>query len=89
MNKYIVEFFGTMLLSFVAFATGNYLAIGSALAIAIFLGGAVSNTVVFNPAITIAMFYIGKLPHSDLIPYIIAQVAGAIAGVELVKRIHK
>ena len=32
MNKYFVEFLGTMFLMFVIFATGNYLAIGAALA---------------------------------------------------------
>jgi len=87
MNKYLVEFLGTMFLAFVAFATRNYLATGMALAISIFLGGAVSTAAIFNPAIAIAMFYMGKLPHSDLIPYIIAQIAGALAGLELVKQI--
>ena len=33
MNKYLVEFLGTLFLVFVIFATGNYLAIGAALAI--------------------------------------------------------
>ena len=89
MNKYIVEFLGTLLLSFVIFASkGNFLAIGSALAIAVLVGGAISGGA-FNPAITIAMFYIRKLPQSDLIPYIIAQIAGAIAGVELSKQFTK
>jgi aquaporin Z len=89
MNKYIVEFLGTLLLSFVIFASkGNFLAIGSALAIAVLLGGAISGGA-FNPAITIAMFYIRKLPQSDLIPYIIAQIAGGIAGVELSKQFTK
>ncbi len=32
MNKYLVEFLGTMFLMFVIFATGNWLAIGAALA---------------------------------------------------------
>ena len=33
MNKYIVEFLGTFLLVFVILSTGNYLAIGAALAL--------------------------------------------------------
>jgi aquaporin Z len=89
MNKYIVEFCGTLFLSFVAFATGNYLAIGLALAIAILLGGTVSDAALFNPAITIAMFYADKLPHSDLIPYLMAQIAGALAGMKMVKQFIK
>jgi aquaporin Z len=84
MNKYIVEFLGTMFLVFVIFATGNYLAIGAALAVAVLLGGLISGGA-FNPAVTIAMMYSGKLPRSDVIPYIIAQVAGALAGFEVFK----
>ena len=86
MNKYIVEFLGTLLLVFVIFATGNYLAIGSALAVAVLLGGAISGGS-FNPAVTIAMMYSGKLPRSDLIPYIVAEIAGGLAGFELCKMI--
>ena len=84
MHKYLVEFLGTTFLAFVIFATGNYLAIGAALAVGIVLGGAASGAA-YNPAITIALMYSGKLPRADLIPYIVAQIAGAIAGVELVK----
>jgi len=87
LNKYIVEFLGTLFLVFVIFATGNYLAIGAALAIAVLLGGAISGGA-FNPAVTIALMYAGRLAHSDLIPYIIAQVAGALAGYELFKMFH-
>ena len=87
LNKYIVEFLGTLFLVFVIFATGNYLAIGAALAIAVLLGGAISGGA-FNPAVAIALMYAGRLARSDLIPYIIAQVAGALAGYELFKMFH-
>ena len=87
LNKYIVEFLGTLFLVFVIFATGNYLAIGAALAIAVLLGGAISGGA-FNPAVTIALMYAGRLARSDLIPYIIAQVAGGLAGYELFKKFH-
>jgi aquaporin Z len=87
LSKYIVEFLGTLFLVFVIFATGNYLAIGAALAIAVLLGGAISGGA-FNPAVTIALMYAGRLARSDLIPYIIAQVAGALAGYELFKMFH-
>ena len=79
MNKYLVEFLGTLFLVFVIFATGNYLAIGAALAVAVMLGGAISGGA-FNPAVAIALMYSGKLPRSDLMPYIVAQVAGGLAG---------
>lgn len=79
MHKYLVEFLGTLLLSFSVFATGNYIVIGGALATAILLGGAISGGA-FNPAITIAMMISNRLPHGDVIPYIIAQVFGGIMG---------
>jgi len=82
--KFAVEFLGTMFLSFVIFATGNYLAIGVALSIVALLGGPISGGA-FNPAIAIAMFYAKKLQVKDLVPYIIAEIVGAIAGYELVK----
>lgn len=84
MNKYLVEFLGTLFLVFVIFATGNYLAIGSALAVAVMLGGAISGGA-FNPAVTIALMYAGKLPRTDMVPYIIAQIAGGLAGFEMYK----
>ena len=86
MNKYFVEFLGTLFLVFVIFATGNYLAIGAALAIGVFLGGAISGGA-FNPAVTIAFMIAGKIPRSDLIPYIVAQIAGGLAGFELFKMV--
>ncbi len=88
MNKYIVEFLGTLFLVFVFFASGNYLAIGAALAIAVMLGRGISGGA-FNPAIAIALMYAGKIPRSDLIPYIVAQIAGSLAGFELYKIIVK
>jgi aquaporin Z len=85
MLKLVVEFLGTLLLSFVIFSTGgNYVAIGVALAIAILLGGPISGGA-YNPALTIAMFYAKKLQVKDLVPYIIAQIAGGVAGYEIFK----
>jgi glycerol uptake facilitator-like aquaporin len=82
MNKYIVEFLGTVFFVYIIFTTGNYLAIGAALALCVFIGGPISGGM-FNPAVSIAMMSAGKLSRSDLMPYIIAQVAGGLAGYEL------
>lgn len=81
MKKYIVEFLGTMFLMFIILATGNYLAIGAALALAVIMGGAISGGA-FNPAVTLALMYMGKLPTKDLVPYIVAQVAGALVAIQ-------
>ena len=85
MNKYLVEFLGTMFLVFVIFATGNWAAIGCALAIAALVGGPISGGA-FNPAVAIALFSAGKLSKADLIPYIVVQILGALAAYFLYKR---
>ena len=85
MLKLIVEFLGTMLLSFVIFSSGgNYVAIGVTVAIIILLGGPISGAA-YNPAVAIALFYAKKLSVTDLVPYIIAEIAGGVAGYEVFK----
>jgi len=88
MNKYVVEFLGTLFLVFVILATGNYLAIGAALAIAVLLGGAISGGA-FNPAVAIVLLVSGKISSKDIIPYIVAEIAGALAAFQLVKLVLK
>lgn len=86
MNKFLVEFLGTLFLLYVILATNNALAIGAALAIAILVGGHISGGN-FNPAVSVMMVSAGKLPKNDLIPYVLAQVAGGLAALELFKRV--
>jgi glycerol uptake facilitator-like aquaporin len=88
LHKYLVELLGTLLISFVVFSTGNYLAIGAAVSLAILLGGVISGGA-FNPAFAIALFYAGKLSANDLVPYIVAEIVGALAGFEIVRRFIK
>ena len=84
MLSYLVEFLGTLFFTFVIFATNNYLAIGASLAVAVFIGSSIEHSVrSFNPAVAMAQVYAGQLPQKDLIPYILAQIAGAFAGLEL------
>jgi len=85
MNKYFVEFLGTMFLVFVIFATNHWLAIGLALAIAVYLGGAISGGA-FNPAVAISLYASGKLSKKDLLPYIIVEILGGLAAFFVYKR---
>lgn len=85
MHKYLVEFLGTMLLVFVIFATGNWAAIGAALGVAVLLGGAISGGA-FNPAVTVALYHAGKLPKSDVLPYVIVEVLGGLAAYVVYKK---
>lgn len=86
MNKYLVEFLGTVFFLYVIIATGDALAIGAALAVAILLGGAISGGH-FNPAVSVMMAAAGRLPKTELLPYVIAQVLGGIVALELFRRI--
>ena len=85
MQKYLVEFFGTFFFLYVIISVGHPLAIGAALALAIFLGGKISGGN-FNPAVTIMMAAGKKMPVADAVPYIIAQIAGGLLALELYKR---
>jgi glycerol uptake facilitator-like aquaporin len=86
-QKVFVEYIGTLFFLYVIIATsGNALASGTALTIAILVGGAISGGN-YNPAVTIMMAFAKKMPMSEVAPYIIAQVAGGITAFELWKRI--
>ena len=86
MNKYLVEFLGTMLFLYVILATGSPIPIGLALMAVIVLGGKISGGH-YNPAVSTMMAIGGKMRMNDLAPYILAQVAGGIAALELHKRV--
>ena len=86
MNKFVVEFLGTMFFLYVILASGNPLAIGLALVVAILVGDKISGGN-FNPAVSVMMTAAGKLKKDDLLPYIVAQVAGGLAALELHKKL--
>lgn len=86
MNKFIAEFLGTLGLVFVILATGQPIAIGLALALIIMVIGGISGGHV-NPAVSFAMYLMGKLSQEDLMPYIIAQVAGGLVALQLHKSV--
>ena len=85
MAKYLTEFIGTFFLvstigyTVIAPGAGDMapLAIGATLLVMIFAGGHVSGAH-YNPAVTLAVCLRGKCPQTDVIPYWMAQVAGAV-----------
>lgn len=85
MYKYLVEFLGTIFFVYIILATGNPLAIGTALALVVLLASPISGGYI-NPAVTIAMSNAGKLPTNDVIPYCAAQILGGLTAVEIYKR---
>ena len=81
-KKCLVEFFGTMFLMFIILATNNYIAIGSALALNVLVGGNISGGA-FNPAVAIGLAESNKIPKQDLIPYIVSEIVGACLAIYL------
>ena len=85
MNKYLTEFIGTFFLvltvgcSVVIGGAGVIapLAIGSALMVMIYAGGHVSGAH-YNPAVTLGVWFRGKCPTQDLVPYWVAQFVAAV-----------
>jgi glycerol uptake facilitator-like aquaporin len=94
-----VEFLGTLLLLVTVVGSGimgeslaagnaavallaNALATGAALYVLISVFGPLSGAH-FNPVVTIAMGWSGRLPRTLVVPFIIVQVVGAVLGVLL------
>ncbi len=89
MNKLVAELIGTF---FLVFAVGHAVLSGNALApIAIGLGlmamvyscGHISGAH-FNPAITVSLWLRGKCETKEVVPYIAAQIVGAVVAALIV-----
>ncbi len=78
MHKYITEIIGTFFLVLTVGLTGNPLAIGCALMVMVYMGGHISGAH-YNPAVTLAVFLRGRLPASEVAPYMAAQLIGAVS----------
>jgi aquaporin Z len=92
MNKYIAEFIGTFFLvltigcTVIGAGAGVIapLAIGAALMVMVFAGGHISGAH-YNPAVTLGVLIRGRLKAADAVPYILAQIAAALAAAMTVK----
>ena len=58
------------------------LAIGCSLMVMVYMGGHISGGH-YNPAVSLAVLLRGKMPGKDFIPYVVAQVLGAIVAAYL------
>ncbi len=95
MAKFLTEFIGTFFLVFTIGLSvmGGVavplppLAIGAVLMVMVYMGGHISGAH-YNPAVTLAILIRGKMPVSDVVPYVIAQIAGSIAASAVAWVIH-
>ena len=86
MKRYLIEFIGTFFLVFTIGMTAVFspgagpfapVAIGMVLAVMVYMGGPVSGAH-YNPAVTLAALLKGATPLADVLPYLLAQAAGAV-----------
>tara|TARA_B100001769_G_C21717004_1_gene394774 strand:- start:238 stop:507 length:270 start_codon:yes stop_codon:yes gene_type:complete len=85
LKKLLAEFLGTMFFLYVILATGDAVAIGLGLTVAIMVIGKHSGGH-FNPAVSVMLAMAGKHSMKELAPYVVAQVLGGLAALELYKR---
>lgn len=84
MKKLLTEFVGTYFLVLIIglVVTGSIglapVAIGIGLSVLVYMGGHVSGAH-YNPAVSTALLLRKKMPSSDFVPYVIAQLLGALA----------
>lgn len=89
MARYLTELIGTFFLVFVIGMTAVSglaaapLAIGSVLMVMVYMGGHVSGAH-YNPAVTVSVYLRGAMERSDVLPYVVAQLAGAVVAALLV-----
>jgi len=83
MIKYVTEFIGTLFLvltiglSVISQSPMAPLAIGLGLMVMVYMGGHISGAH-YNPAVSVAFLLRGKLAGSEVVPYIVSQVLGAV-----------
>ena len=85
-KKYITEFLGTLFSVFVVLTTGNWLAIGAALAIGCYLGGPISGAA-YNPAVALSYLATNKINTSEVVGYIVFEILGGMVAYLLYKNI--
>ncbi|MFO0873531.1 MAG: aquaporin [Phycisphaerales bacterium] len=89
MKRYLTEFIGTFFLvlaiGLAVSKAGPFapVAIGVCLACMVYMGGHVSGAH-YNPAVTLGVWLRGKLTSAEVVPYMIAQLLGAVVAAAVV-----
>tara|TARA_B100001996_G_scaffold318469_1_gene262040 strand:+ start:1906 stop:2187 length:282 start_codon:yes stop_codon:yes gene_type:complete len=83
-NAVIAEFIGTLLFLYAIIEYNNPFVACIALLATLLTAGTVSKGH-FNPAISVMSFYKGDLSSKELATYIVAQILGGIAALEIHK----
>lgn len=84
LTRYLAEFFGTLIFVLAIVMTAQPFLIAATFLAVILLAGPIGAGHI-NPAVTLAMIFKGDLPVSDAAPFIIAQITGGLAAVQIAK----
>lgn len=87
MYKYVIDFLSAVVFVYVILDTGNPLAIGATLALLYLLIQSLNLIPCINPAVVIAYASAGKIPTSEIIPYILVEIFGGLVALEIFKRV--
>jgi len=86
-SKLATELLGSLFfISTILLSKGNAFLIGTALALAILVGGKVSGAH-FNPAVSFVKYMQKEIKSSQLMLYVIAQLIGGLLSISLVKAV--
>lgn len=83
-EKYIIEFIGTLIFVIVILSTGNPIAIAVTLLSMIYLGGAISGGN-FNPAVSLSNYLNNKMSGIELTMFISLQLLAGYLGYKIYK----
>lgn len=84
LTQYLAEFFGTLVFVLAIIMTGQPFVIAATFLAVILLLGPITGGHI-NPAVTLAMLFKGELPLKIAAPYVVAQIAGGLAAVQIAK----
>ena len=83
MNKYIIEFLGTLFLVLIIGLSQNPLAIGLGLAVLVYMGAHISGAH-YNPAVSLSMLINKQIKLKEFSFYVASQLLGSVFGTYLV-----
>jgi glycerol uptake facilitator-like aquaporin len=87
-TSYVAEYLGTFFFILCIIASGgNPLVIGGSLALVVYLIASISGGHI-NPAVSLAMTLNGSISSTELLGYVVAQLAGGVSAFYAYKALH-
>ena len=88
LNKYIAEFLGIFVVIIVVLVNGNPFVIGATLTLVMFATSPISGGHI-NPVVSLVKVTLKQMEPELLVPYLVAQLSGCLADIEVYRRYAK